>query len=68
MLALMAAAHGAPDPTPILIILGALAAAVFWRTVFKFALALVIILILILLFHVVHDETALFEGFRQVVG
>jgi len=68
MFALAAAAHGGTDPTPILVILAALAAAVFWRTVLKFAIALMIILVVILLIHVAHDGTALFEGLRQVAG
>jgi hypothetical protein len=48
MLALAAAAHG-QDPTPILIILAAVAAALFWRVLFKIALALIVILSVVLL-------------------
>jgi hypothetical protein len=68
MLALAAAAHGGADPTPVLVVLGALAAAAFWRTALKFAIALVIIVMIILFIHVAHDETAFFEGLRQVAG
>ena len=48
MLALAAAAHG-QDPTQTLIILAAIAAAVFWRALLKIALALIVILSVILL-------------------
>jgi len=48
MLALAAAAHG-QDPTQILIILAAIAAAIFWRALLKIALALVVILSVVLL-------------------
>ncbi|WP_300611540.1 hypothetical protein [Trebonia sp.] len=67
MLALTAATYG-QDPTPILIALGALAAAVFWRFALKIALALVIILLVVLFIHLVDDETALVEGLRRVFG
>ena len=48
MLALAAAAHG-QDPTHTLIILAAIAAAVFWRALLKIALALIVILSVVLL-------------------
>jgi len=48
MLALAAAAHG-QDPTQILIILAAIAAAIFWRALLKIALALIVILSVVLL-------------------
>ena len=48
MLALAAAAHG-QDPAQTLIILAAIAAAIFWRALLKIALALVVILFVLLL-------------------
>jgi hypothetical protein len=48
MLALAAAAHG-QDPAQILIILAAIAAAIFWRALLKIALALIVILFVVLL-------------------
>jgi hypothetical protein len=48
MLALAAAAHG-QDPAQILIILAAVAAAIFWRALLKLALALIVILFVVLL-------------------
>jgi hypothetical protein len=48
MLALAAAAHG-QDPTQILIIIAAIAAAIFWRALLKIVLALVVILSVVLL-------------------
>ena len=48
MLALAAAAHG-QDPTQILIIIAAIAAAIFWRALLKIALALIVILSVVLL-------------------
>jgi hypothetical protein len=48
MLALAAAAHG-QAPTQTLIILAAIAAAIFWRALFKIALALVVITSVVLL-------------------
>jgi len=42
MLALATAAHG-QDPTQILIVLAAVGAAIFWRSLLKIGLALVII-------------------------
>lgn len=68
MLALTTAAAHGQDPTQILIILAALAAAMFWRFLLKIALALVIIGFAILLIHVIHGETALFQDVRLVVG
>lgn len=67
MLALTTAAAHGQDPTQILIILAALAAAMFWRFLLKIALALVIILFAIVLTHVVHGETALFQAIRLVL-
>ena len=48
MLALAAAAHG-QDPAQTLIILAAVAAAIFWRALLKIALALIVILFVVLL-------------------
>jgi hypothetical protein len=48
MLALAAAAHG-QDPAQTLIILAAVAAAIFWRALLKIALALIVILFVLLL-------------------
>ena len=48
MLALAAAAHG-QDPAQTLIILAAIAAAIFWRALLKIALALIVILFVVLL-------------------
>ena len=48
MLALAAAAHG-QDPAQTLIILAAVAAAIFWRALLKIALALIVILSVVLL-------------------
>jgi len=48
MLALAAAPHG-QDPTQILIIIAAIAAAIFWRALLKIVLALVVILSVVLL-------------------
>ena len=50
MLALAAAAHG-QDPAQTLIILAAIAAAIFWRALLKIALALIVILFVVLLSH-----------------
>jgi hypothetical protein len=48
MLALAAATHG-QDPAQTLIILAAIAAAIFWRALLKIALALIVILFVVLL-------------------
>ena len=48
MLALAAATHG-QDPAQTLIILAAVAAAIFWRALLKIALALIVILFVVLL-------------------
>jgi hypothetical protein len=48
MLALAAAVHG-QDPAQTLIILAAIAAAIFWRALLKIALAAVVILSVVLL-------------------
>ena len=48
MLALAAAAHG-QDPAQTLIILAAVAAAIFWRALLKIALALIVILSVVML-------------------
>jgi hypothetical protein len=48
MLALAAAVHG-QDPAQTLIILAAIAAAIFWRALLKIALAVVVILSVVLL-------------------
>jgi len=50
MLALAAAAHG-QETAQTLIILAAIAAAIFWRTLLKIALALIVILFVVLLSH-----------------
>ncbi|HLH82631.1 MAG TPA: hypothetical protein VKV38_05160 [Trebonia sp.] len=67
MLALTAAAHG-QDPTQILVILAAIAAALFWRVLLKVALALVVILFAILLVRVFHGESVLFQDLRLMLG
>ena len=48
MIALAAAAHG-QDPAQTLIILAAVAAAIFWRALLKIALALIVVLFVVLL-------------------
>jgi hypothetical protein len=63
MLALATAAHG-QDPSSILIILAAVAAAIFWRGLIKVGIALVVILFLVLL---VTGTSALFQDLRLIV-
>jgi len=49
MLALATAANGGQGPSLLLILIGAVIAAVFWRSLVKFSLAFVIILFAVLL-------------------
>lgn len=63
MLALATAAHG-QDPSSTLIILAAVAAAIFWRGLIKIGIALVVILFVILL---VTGTSALFHDLGAFV-
>lgn len=64
MLALATAAHG-QDPSQILIILAAVAAAIFWRGLIKVGLALIVILFALLMITSVSD---LFHGISVITG
>lgn len=63
MLALATAAHG-QDPSHILIILAAVAAALFWRALLKIGIAVAIILFAIVL---INGNLALFHDLRQLI-
>lgn len=61
MLALATAVHG-QDPTTTLIILAAIAAAIFWRGLLKIGIALIVILFAVLMItglHAVYQEFSL---------
>ncbi len=62
MLAVATAAHG-QDPSQILIILAAIAAAVFWRGLLKIGIALIIILFAMLM---ITGMSAVFHEIRLV--
>lgn len=63
MLALATAAHG-QDPSSILIVIAAIAAAIFWRGLIKFGIALIVILLAVLL---ITGTSALFHDLRALV-
>ncbi len=63
MLALATAAHG-QVPSHILIILAAVAAALFWRALLKIGIAVAIILFAIVL---INGNLALFHDLRQLI-
>jgi hypothetical protein len=49
MLALATAAHSGLDPTEILVIIAAVGAAIFWRTLIRIALPVILVALLVLL-------------------
>jgi hypothetical protein len=63
MLALATAVHG-QDPSSILILLAAVAAAIFWRVLIKVGLALVVILFAIMM---ITGVSAFFQELRLVI-
>jgi hypothetical protein len=63
MLALATAVHG-QDPSSILIILAAVAAAIFWRVLIKVGLALVVILFAVMM---ITGMSAFFQELRAIV-
>ena len=63
MLAVAAAAHG-QDHTQILIILAAIALAMFWRAAIKIALALLVVAFVVVL---VKGDTTLIHGLRALI-
>ncbi len=64
MLALVTAAHG-QSPSHILIILAAVAAAIFWRGLIKLGLAFIVIIFVLLLITSVSD---LFHGISMITS
>ncbi len=64
MLALVTAAHG-QSPSHILIILAAIAAAIFWKGLIKIGLALIVILFALLVITSVSD---LFHGISVITS
>ena len=63
MLALATAVHG-QDPSSILILLAAVAAAIFWRVLIKVGLALVVILFAVMM---ITGVSAFFQELRLVI-
>jgi hypothetical protein len=63
MLALATAVHG-QDPSSILIILAAVAAAIFWRILIKVGLALVVILFAVMM---ITGASAFLQELRAIV-
>jgi len=63
MLALASAIHGQGSSSSILIILAAVAAAIFWRGLIKVGLALVVILFVVML---VTGASAFFQELRLI--
>jgi hypothetical protein len=59
MLALATAAHSGQDPTEILIVIAAVAAAIFWRSLLRVALPVILVILAVLLVTgtsaVIHD-------------
>lgn len=64
MLALATAIHGQGSSSSILIILAAVAAAIFWRVLIKIGLALVVILFAVML---ITGVSAFFQELRLIV-
>jgi hypothetical protein len=63
MLALAAAVHG-QDPSSILIILAAIAAAIFWRVLIKLGIALLVIVFVVLM---ITGVSAFFQELRLIL-
>lgn len=63
MLAVAAAAHG-QDHTQILLILAAIALAMFWKTAIKLGLALIVVGFVVVLFK---GDTTLIHGLRALI-
>jgi hypothetical protein len=64
MLALANAAHGGQDPTNILLIVAAVGAAIFWRSLLKVALPVILVLLAVLL---VTGASAVIHDIRSVL-